>query len=164
MALDPYRRSSRALAATFLAYALLVGFNLGEFWPFSIYPMFSQGGIPWSRAVVREVPTDEPSAVSWQAYEANELPGRASSLFDYNVDPSDLSNFVSKTRIWNEARVRALRGMFREAGLDQKSLLVMRVNGRITEDDSVRISFIPYALLTADSTQLNANLPRTHGE
>ena len=152
-----YRRSAKALGLTFLAYALLVATNLGEFWPFSIYPMFSQGGIPWSRAVVREVESD-PDSVRWHAVSAGELPGEPYALLDYGISPIDLANFVSKSRVWNENRVAGLRRMFGEEELGRNSLLVMRVNGRITPDDSVQVSFVPYVYLGADSSRLNPEI------
>ena len=37
----------------------------GEFWPFSIYPMFSQAGNPWTRAMVLDV-TTTPDAELWE--------------------------------------------------------------------------------------------------
>lgn len=163
MALDLYKRSSRTLAATFLAYALLVGINLGEFWPFSIYPMFSQGGIPWSRAVVRDV-SDDTSAVRWQDVRAPELPGQPYPLLDYGISPIDLANFVSKSTVWHDERVAGLRRMFGESELERRSLLVVRVNGRITPEDSVDVSFVPYVLMAGDTTRLHPDLNRIAAE
>ena len=133
--------------------------NLGEFWPFSIYPMFSQGGIPWSRAVVREV-DDDPTAVQWEALRASELPGRPYALLDYGISPIDLANFVSKSNTWHDERVRGLRRMFGEPVLEDRNLLVVRVNGRITEADSVDVTFVPYVMMTRDTTFLNPDLNR----
>src|SRR5690606_30809333 len=96
--MDRYKRAGRVLLFSLAAYALLVGANEGEFWPFSIYPMFSQGGIPWSRAVVRDV-SSEPVR-SWSTVQASDLPGEAYPLLEHGVDPIDLANFVSKSRVW----------------------------------------------------------------
>lgn len=159
MAPDPYRRSRRALLASFVAYALLVSVNLGEFWPFSIYPMFSQGGIPWSRAVVMDV-GDDASAMQWGDLSSEDLPGDPYPLTEHGISPIDLANFVSKSRVWDEARVGGLRRMFGERELERTSLLVVRVNGRIVEDDSVAVSFVPYVLMHRDTTQLNPVLQR----
>lgn len=49
-------REVRLLVGTFLVSGCLLATNLGEFWPFSIYPMFSKAGGAWTRAVVLEVP------------------------------------------------------------------------------------------------------------
>lgn len=153
-----YKRAGRVLVFAFVAYGVLVGTNLGEFWPASIYPMFSQGGIPWSRAAVRDV-TDVEN-VSWSAVSTDGLPGDPYPLLKYGVDPIDLANFVSKTKSWDDERVAGLRKMFGEQELAERNLLVMRVNGRITSDDSVKVVFVPYALLTVDGNTLNEDLPR----
>lgn len=120
--------------------------------------MFSQGGKPWSRAVVRDVSDDD--LHSWSSVGSSDLPGESYPLLSHGVDPIDLSNFVSKTRRWDEARVRGLRKLFGEHQLEDRTLLVMRVNGRIEPDDSVIVEFVPYARLSADDTRLNEELPR----
>lgn len=150
------RRASRGLLVTFLIYTVLVAAHLGEFWPFSIYPMFSKGGNPWSRAVVREVPPDWPA--DWRSYSATDLPGDAYPLLEYGVDPIDLSNFVSKTKEWSPERVEGLRRMFYSDDFDEEQLLVMRVNGKITEADSVVVEFVPYALVNRTGAVLNPML------
>ena len=156
--MSPYRRSVRAILTTLLVYALLVATHLGEFWPFSIYPMFSQAGNPWSRAVVRDlgaVPAD-----LWATATADDLPGQPYPLLEHGVDPIDLSNFVSKTTTWDADRVAGLRAMFYADRLDDRALLVMRVNGRMDEQDSVRVEFVPYALVRRDTTLLRPQLTR----
>jgi hypothetical protein len=49
----------KVIGIILLIYAVLVASHEGEFWPFSIYPMFSQAGNPWTRAMVIDV-TDLP--------------------------------------------------------------------------------------------------------
>lgn len=155
---NPYTRARRTLVCAFVVYGVLVAANLGEFWPFSIYPMFSQGGNPWSRSVVRDVTHTD--SVAWENFSAAELPGEPYPLLDYGVDPIDLSNFLSKSQRWNDQRVNGLRKMFATHELNDRRLLVLRVNGRITPEDSVIVEFVPYALLAAESTLLNEALPR----
>lgn len=189
--MDPTRRATRALALTFTAYALLVAMNLGEFWPFSIYPMFSQGGNPWSRAVVREVDhdvvewllpndapaddfddSDEPAAKQrsgyaanfWRARGADQLPGEGFALLEHGADAIDVANFVSKTRIWDDARVQGLRDVFGRRTLEEKTLVVMRADGRLVGDDTVTVTFTPYAVLAADTTLIHPDLPRTESK
>lgn len=156
--MSPYPRARRVLVGAFIAYGLLVATNLGEFWPFSIYPMFSQGGNSWSRSAVRDV-TDVDS-LTWESHEAAELPGEPYPLLDHGIDPIDLSNFLSKSNRWDERRVGGLRTMFAANSLDDRRLLVMRVNGRITPEDSVTVEFVPYAILSTESTSLHPALPR----
>lgn len=155
---NPYRRAIRVLIATLVAYGVLVGANEGEFWPFSIYPMFSQGGNPWSRAIVRDVATDD--SARWSPVTSADLPGEPYPLFVHGVDPIDLSNFVSKTERWDDARIAGLRKMFGEQELRDRALLVMRVNGRINQEDSVIVEFVPYVRLSAEESRLNETLSR----
>lgn len=153
------RRSLHLLIGTLVVYALLVAPHEGEFWPFSIYPMFSQGGHDWSRAVVRELPEEAESPFDWAAT-TNEagLPGEGFPLSRHGIDEIDLTNFVSKTERWTPERASALQHMFYDR-LEGRALLVMRVNGRL-EADSVEVEYVPYALLRADTTVLNPGLPR----
>jgi hypothetical protein len=155
--MSAYRRAVHALAVVFVVYGLLVATHLGEFWPFSIYPMFSQGGRPWSRAVVRVVPEDVPT--NWATAGAETLPGRPYALAEHGVNALDLAGFLTATETWDADRVDGLRTMLEADGLHGRALLVMRVNGRIAERDSVVMRFKPYAHLTSDTTQLHPSLP-----
>ena len=146
------QKSIALLLGTFVAYGVLVATNEGEFWPFSIYPMFSQAGKPWSRAVVVEVEDD---IIAWDTLTASELPGRPYALLEHGIDPIDLSNFVSKTRVWDEARVSGLHRMFGYRGGEYGKLVVMRVNGVLTPSDSVILNFVPYAALSDEGVDLN---------
>lgn len=156
--MNPHRRAGRVVVFTLVAYGALVAANLGEFWPFSIYPMFSQGGNTWSRAAVLDV-TDIEGA-DWENRSFSELPGEPYPLLTHGVDPIDLANFLSKSKRWDEGRVAGLRKMFAAHTLEDRRLMVMRVNGRITPEDSVIVEFVPYALLTSETTTLNEALPR----
>ncbi len=156
--MNPNRRAGRVVVFALVAYGALVGANLGEFWPFSIYPMFSQGGNPWSRSVVRDV--TEADSIFWDSHSFAELPGEPYPLLDHGVDPIDLANFLSKSSRWDDQRVAGLHNMFAAHTLEERKLLVMRVNGRITPEDSVTFEFVPYALLTSETSTLNPSLPR----
>jgi len=156
--MSPLPKAIRITIATLVVYALLVVTNLGEFWPFSIYPMFSRGGHPWSRALVRDV-TSETEAIPWSPVSMSDLPGRPFALVPNDIDQIDLANFVSKTERWDDRRVEALRMLF-SARLNGRRLLVMRADGRIDEDDSVRVQFIPYALLSPSGVEMNPSLNR----
>jgi hypothetical protein len=151
-------RAGRLLFGVLLVYALLVATHKGEFWPFSIYPMFSQAGNPFSRAVVRDVST-EASSVRWNTAALDSLPGQPFPLRPNGVDNIDLANFVSKTEAWTPKRVKGLQSLFKPH-LSDHELLVMRVNGRMVEGDSVVVDFVPYVYMHADSTALNPDLRR----
>ena len=138
-------------------YALTVAVNLGEFWPFSIYPMFSQAGNPWSRSLVREVPAGD--TLSWEVVPLADLPGIPYGVRSGGVDPIDLANFVSKTEIWDEDRVSALSLMLlADPPHEPLRLMVYRVRARLTEDDSVAVMATPYVLVGTDLEPDIANL------
>jgi|SRR6056297_2758764 len=153
---NPTRRALRVLGVTFLIYGALVATHEGEFWPFSIFPMFSQAGNPWSRAVVRDVPPTD--AERWDAVGAADLPGAGYPLLDYGVDPIDLANFVKKTEHWTPRRVAALGTMLEPPR--GRTLRVYRADGRMAEGDSVAVTFVPVATVSADTVLLNPVLPR----
>lgn len=148
-----HRRSIRIVGATLLVYAVLVATHLGEFWPFSIYPMFSQAGNPWTRAVVREVPESAQNA-SWDATPFTDLPGQAFSMVPRGISQNDVSNYVSKTSAWTPERLRGLRSLF-EANYDfEQSLLIYKVRGSL-QGDSVAISATPVMMMQRDTTRFN---------
>ena len=151
------KRAVKIMATTLLVYALLVATHLGEFWPFSIYPMFSQGANPWTRTLVREVSDLEKQ--HWAVTDIASVHGTPVAMSQLGVDQIDLSNFVSKTTHWNERRLQGLRTMFGEDVISQKNLLVMKVNGLIHDDNQITVEAIPFLLLTSDSTYFNPTLP-----
>ena len=159
-ALSSERRAMRAIGVTLLVYVVLVATHLGEFWPFSIYPMFSQAGNPWSRAIVRDISGSDAEAIRWAPVPPESLPGDPVALTDHRVDPIDLANFVSKTEVWDENRVEGLRNMFRADALAGQKLLVMRARGRFNEADSVILQFEPYVAIFNDGAVVNPTLPR----
>lgn len=151
-----YRKSLRILAGTFVVYALLVATHLGEFWPFSIYPMFSRGGHPWVRSVVREVPA-HPSDALWQPRTSPDaLPGRPYPLDLAGINQNDIANFVSKSDTWDAGRVNAMRKVFGET-LHDRALLIVRTEGRL-DDNTVTVAYTPFILLTPDTTVFNPSL------
>ncbi len=136
-----------------VVYAVTVATNLGEFWPFSIYPMFSQGGNNWSRSLVREFPEDE--TTSWEVVGLADVPGAPFSVKKMGVDPIDLANFVSKTTIWDSVRVAALRNMFFGSETPLYQIVIYRVRGELTEDHEVLVEATPYVLLSPKGDQVN---------
>ncbi len=149
------KRALYLLLCTFIAYGVLVASHEGEFWPFSIYPMFSQAGNEWSRAVVRSV-DESGTTTDWASIHQHELPGEPLALTDYGLR-HDLANFIARTETWDDDRVAGLERMFREPLRDHR-LLVYRVRGGLVDGDSVAVWFEPYAFLSADTTVLNPDL------
>ncbi len=162
-----YKTAARVLVGLFVLQAVLVTTHigdfwpqerrheLGEFWPFSIYPMFSRGAHPWVRSLVREVP-DASDPQLWQPYSINNLPGEPYALNRVGILQNDVSNFISKSQTWSERRVAGLRKVFGEE-LESKNVLIMRADGSIT-GDSVSVVFTPFLLLAPDTTYFNPHL------
>ncbi len=152
-----YKRSIRIIGGVFVVYALLVATHLGEFWPFSIYPMFSQAGNPWTRAVVREMPDDVERLESWEAVPFQDLPGAAYPLVPRGINTNDVANYVSKTETWTPGRQRGLRSLFTKSQDLDQPLLVMRVRGALNSD-SVSVRATPVMLVTQDTLDLHPDL------
>lgn len=145
------RKGKRILFATLLVYALLVATHHGEFWPFSVYPMFSSAGQPWTRALVREIPPG--TAVDWHDKQKAELPGRVFAMNRVGINQNDLANFISKNEEWSADQIAGLRKYFDDK-LEQHNLMIYKVRGALTgrDEDSVRVTYIPFILLRSDTT------------
>lgn len=142
-------KARTALLGVLLVYALTVATHLGEFWPFSIYPMFSQAGNPWSRSLVRELAPDD--TIAWETVTLDALPGQPYGVASGGVDAIDLANFVSKTKVWDTDRVAALKLMLlADPPRTPLDLLVFRVRARLTETDSVAVLATPYVRVGTD--------------
>lgn len=150
-------KSIRILLGTFLVYGLLVATHEGEFWPFSIYPMFSQAGNPWTRALVQDV-TDLDDEEIWEVTDLQNLPGSTAAVSDYGVDQIDFSNYISKTRAWNDRRKNALIRMFGADSIKDKYLLIMKVRGELAEGDTVSVLATPFLLMASDTVITNPEL------
>jgi hypothetical protein len=151
------KRSIRILGAVLAVYALLVATHLGEFWPFSIYPMFSQAGQPWTRAVVREMPDDVDRVSSWDAVPFQDLPGKPYPLVPRGINTNDVANYVSKVETWTPERRNGLRNLFVKSQTLDRPVLVMRVRGAL-QNDSVAVRATPVMLVTNDTLDLHPKL------
>jgi len=156
--MTPYRTAIRVTGGTLLVYALLVATHLGEFWPFSIYPMFSQAGQPWTRAIVQELPPETGAEeIRWTTSSLDDLPGTTFHLQRYGVDENDLSNYVSKTSEWHSRRVGGMKSLLTGRYDLSSPLLVVRVTGRL-EGDSVAVGATPVLFVSRDQTLLHPDL------
>lgn len=155
---EAVRKSFRILAGLFLAYALLVATHKGEFWPFSIYPMFSQAGQPWTRALVQDV-SQTPDSLLWETTPLDQLNAPVVALSNSGVEQIDFSNFVSKTQHWNADRKRALIRMFSAADREGHRWMVTRIRGHLSPDDSVIVEAVPFLLISGDTVYQNPRLP-----
>jgi len=157
--MNMYRKSIRVIGGVLVVYALLVATHLGEFWPFSIYPMFSQAGNPWSRSLVREMPPEmaDAEALSWSSTTLADVPGAPYPLVPRGINQNDVANYVSKTKTWTPERIRGLRSIFAKNRELPAPLLVLRVRGELA-GDSVAVQATPVMLFAPDTTYLNPSL------
>ena len=153
------QKAIRVLFGTLIVFGVLAATHKGEFWPYSIYPMFSKAGRPWTRALVRELPPTDFSNYTWVNSPLESLPGEAFALGKNGIDQIDFSNYVSKTKVWDADRVAGLELMLKRSLSEPTNLLVMKAEGRLTNDNSVIIRAVPALLFAADTTLINPTLP-----
>lgn len=153
---ENYKKSIRIIFITLFIYGVLVATHLGEFWPFSIYPMFSQAGKPWNRAIVRDVTEVERGEI-WKITYHNNLIGDPVPLKRLRINTNDLANFLSKTDVWTEGKIRGVRKLF-DGKMASRELLLLQANGSLTRQDSIRVQFIPFIYLSEDTTILSSKL------
>lgn len=147
----------RLLVITFIINAILVSTHEGEFWPFSIFPMFSQAGQPWSRGVVEQV-QDEHRPDLWEIKPLEEIEQRVLPLENYGIHEIDFANFISKTTVWDQKRINGLRSTFSIEQYPDQKWMATRVKGFLTDDNEVTIRTYPMLLVTADTTYKNPNI------
>ena len=143
---EAYARSARSLKILFPVVLLLLATHLGEFWPFSIYPMFSRAGRPFTRSVVRELSSEE--AYRPGTYAEADLPGKPFGVIPAGISQNDVANFVSKTEQWTPERAQGLHHLFAEH-LTSHRLLVFAASGRLIEG-GVSVQYRPIVELTAE--------------
>lgn len=155
----------KVILATLLVYTLLMASHQGEFWPFSIYPMFSQAGDSWSRVMVRSVDdeTIRPVPNPQEMTSPSALPGKPFALEPEGISVHDLAAVVNQTETWTLARRNLLRDLLfplAQSGEANRStaLLVLRARG-LPEADTIRVVVEPVALVRRDTVVL-ASPPR----
>lgn len=153
---EPLRKYKKVTLVTLVIYGLLVATHLGEFWPFSIYPMFSQAGKPWKRAIVQDVTQAEVDSL-WKTTDKKGLPGQTVALNKLNVNTNDIANSLFKTEIWSPEKQSGLRKLLQEK-LNESNLLVYQARGSLSENNKPKVEFVPYIYLTSDTTLLNKDL------
>jgi hypothetical protein len=145
------------LIGILVVYAALAATHKGEFWPFSIYPVFSQGAQPWNYAIVRKVNLNSEDPV-WTKKTVKELRGVLIGLNQLGLTQTKLSGFFDKDRPPDEAKIQKLRNHFKNR-LNDKNILIYKVHGQQTDKKSSFgvINFTPLILLKKDTTLLNTN-------
>lgn len=155
------KKSLLILIAIFVAYGLLVSTHDGEFWPFSIYPMFSRAGRPWTRVLVRKVGDEVQRNPNWSSIQRDPLIGQSFEMDRFGIDQNDVSAMLQKTKQWDSERISGLRRIF-DSALNDDSLLLFCVIGQFGDNsrDSVIVNRIPFALFLQDTTLLNPDIIR----
>ena len=148
------QKHKRIISALLLINILLVSTHQGEFWPFSIFPMFSQAGKDWSRGVVENV-QDTTLSDLWNTKSITEIEDRILPLQEYGIHEIDFANYISKTKKWNSQRINGLRSTFQIDQYPDQMWMVTRVIGTFDQQNEVVIKAIPMFLFTADTTLKN---------
>ena len=140
------------MAVVIAVYAALVASHEGEFWPFSIYPMFSEAGKPWVRTVAYEVEPALLEQMSWLPQSRSELPGTPFAAQEHGIEVIDLAKYVSMTVRWDDERILGLKKMMGSAA-EGRTLVFHKVAGHLVGtgesggEPKVALSFQPVVAL-----------------
>ena len=154
------RRAMLAVGSTLGFYVVSVATHLGEFWPFSIYPMFSRAGRPWTRAMMVDI-TDSPELENWGPWSLDDLPGTPFPTREVGVSANDLAKFVQLTKSWTDERISALRELYSAPLAQKRRLMLLKAEGRFvegTEGREVSISLVGLVRLSATQALVNPQL------
>lgn len=151
------RRALLAAGATLLVYTVSVATHEGEFWPFSIFPMFSGAGKPWRRALMLEVPNLDQTP-GWGPWTLDQLPGKPFPTHAADVSTNDLSKFVQLTQKWSDDRTHALRKLYASALEQGRHLLLLRADGHRTTEGAVSIALTGLVRFSNHATLINPAL------
>lgn len=152
---DIWSKTKKIFIGLFLVQAVLLATHLGEFWPFSIYPMFSKAGNIWTRSMIRDV-SEVDMEEYWKQRDLEDLPGEIFALDEIGISQNDISNFIEKVTTWDDDKKKAMSHLFKDK-LATKDLLIYRVNGT-PSTERVEIICTPLLLMTKDTTISNNNL------
>lgn len=151
------RTYKNILVTVLLINIILVSTHKGEFYPFSIFPMFSQAGKQWSRGLVEQV-SDTSRANLWHTKPLEEIEDRVVAFEKYGIHEIDFANYISKTKHWDKDRIEGLKQPLKFEEHPDEMWMATRVTGYLTENDSVVVKAIPMFLFTKDTTFKNPNL------
>jgi hypothetical protein len=145
------RRAGLLLLAVGAAYAVLVATHRGEFWPFSVYPMFSRAGRPWARACVLTwtPPIELASLRGGRPLES--WPGTPFPLREHGLSQNDLSSLVQRAEQWTPEDRLAIEHAFGSLPCAQP-LVLMRVAGTL-DGQGVRQEATPVAWLRCEDAR-----------
>lgn len=145
------RRAGLLLLAVGAAYAVLVATHRGEFWPFSVYPMFSRAGRPWARACVLKWTPPIALASLRGGRPLESWPGTPFPLQEHGLSQNDLSSLVQRAEHWTLDDRLAIEHVFGSLPCAQP-LVLMRVDGTL-DSQGVRQAATPVAWLRCESAR-----------
>jgi hypothetical protein len=150
------KKSKYILATVMVFYVFVVAIHKGEFWPFSIYPMFSKAPQIVSKTLVRRVNSEYKQ--SWNVYtKEQDLPGTRYILEEAGIDQNDLSTFVQKTEMWDSINVENISQLLSN-NQNNIHLVLYEVHIELANSKKLEFKFFPLMSLYPDSTVLNPNL------
>lgn len=157
-----YKKTKQIFFGVMIVQLLLVATHLGEFWPFSIFPMFSKAGKTWTRSLVRDVSQVSDSTLYWEeGFSVDDLPGNSFAMDEVAINTNDVSNTIEKVAVWDEQAKNSIRHLF-QSGLQDRKLMVYRVNGSFEKDANgnreVSLKYTPFILLSESAIVLNQKL------
>lgn len=152
------KKSIRILLILLLIHGGLVATHLGEFWPFSIFPMFSQAGNPWTRALARDVSAE--TSTEWDQKPIAQLPGATFAFDEVGINTNDVANYLQKAGQWDEQKIQGIRTLF-GSEVNRRNIMLYRVQGKLTHNDSVSVLAQPFLYMTSDTTILNPDIKRS---
>ena len=141
----PVAQRFRRLALALLGVCtLLLASQRGEFWPFSIFPMFSRGGRSWTRTLVRDV-----SASPDGAWNRPGLIGEPFALDAAAIAQNDLAKIVLSFGEQVDADEAALLARLFAPARSTRKLVLYRATGALDARGGVAIETTPLVLLDA---------------
>jgi hypothetical protein len=148
------RKAASLVVVVLVAYAGLTLTHGGEYWPFSVFPMFSKPRPSWSTPVIREIAKTAGDEI-WQVTSLDHLPGSGFSLDTYGVKIHELRSVFLSNEAWEPNEILSLRSLIGEANIRGRRLLVMDVRGQLDPDDRVSVACLPLAILSENDTRLS---------
>lgn len=131
-------------------YALLVATHQGEFWPFSIFPMFSQAGKTWDHAIVYSNINH-----AFQTGSPDEKPqGSIVKLDHLPIIQNDLSGLMRQVNKKGTAKaVENMRIAFSSV-IKIRPIMIYNVKGSLTgvHGEKVLITYHPLIYMNRDTT------------
>ncbi len=151
------KKQVRLFWGVLLIQFALLATHLGEFWPSSIYPMFSQAGRTWTRSMVQDVSAENEANLWTVHYSHEKLLGNQFPIDEVGINQNDVANYIQKIEQWDQPTQKNMRDLF-ISKLKERKLLLYQVNGSLDEEDNVILKYTPLLLMQENNTTLNPSM------